>query len=301
MGKPRINYTELTHQVVRESPEPLPFAEIMARVAALAPITTRNPKGTLRNAVGQSRLIVAAGDGRYGWKPRLITGSVLRVTLAERDLAGPGIEFGDEVRDALWPAFFESQKRNDRSPVHVQLPEGAVTQWPLDFFGASRWGTTGSPQFWDWFRGVQAHPGDHLIVTALDGEARRYGAAFQRRAERDEAAIAERNRTIRQAALGFLRRHPNLPMFWDITAHLLATGQYRHPTPPDPLDEIWTPDVYDAEAKKKAGDYGGTWTLVGGVHPDTGAGAPMGDLITQLFGAGGQVYDPDNPPDLPPE
>jgi len=71
--------------------------------------------------------------------------------------------------------------------------------------------------------------------------------------------------------------------------------------PPDPLDEIWTPDVYDAEAKKKAGDYGGTWMLVGGVHPDTGAGAPMGDLITQLFGAGGQVYDPDNPPDLPPE
>jgi hypothetical protein len=37
MPKPQISFTELTHQVVRESPEPLSFAEIMRRVAAITP------------------------------------------------------------------------------------------------------------------------------------------------------------------------------------------------------------------------------------------------------------------------
>jgi hypothetical protein len=42
---------------VRESAEPLPFAEILYRVNEQTPITTRNPKSTIRNAVGQSRLV----------------------------------------------------------------------------------------------------------------------------------------------------------------------------------------------------------------------------------------------------
>jgi hypothetical protein len=86
MAKDTPSFTELTHQVVRESPEPLPFREILRRVHAIAPITTRNPEGTIRSAIGQSRLIVATGDGRYGWKPRLITGSVLRLTLSESEV-----------------------------------------------------------------------------------------------------------------------------------------------------------------------------------------------------------------------
>ena len=81
MPQDKISYTELAHQVVRESPEPLPFNEIWCRVHAITPIETKNPKGTLRSAIGQSRLIVATGDGRYGWKPRVITGSALRLTL----------------------------------------------------------------------------------------------------------------------------------------------------------------------------------------------------------------------------
>jgi hypothetical protein len=73
------NYTALTHQVVRESREPLPFAEIMRRVHTLAPVTTGNPKGTIRNAISQSRLIVNTGDGRYGWQYRVINDSVRRL------------------------------------------------------------------------------------------------------------------------------------------------------------------------------------------------------------------------------
>jgi hypothetical protein len=82
----KINFTELTLQVVKAAPEPLTFAEIFERVQARGPITTKNPKGTIRNAIGQSRLIVATGDGRYGWKLRVINGSVLRLTLSKAEL-----------------------------------------------------------------------------------------------------------------------------------------------------------------------------------------------------------------------
>ena len=37
-------------------------------------------------------------------------------------------------------------------------------------------------------------------------------------------------------------------LIWDVSSYLLATGQYKHPTPPDPLEQIlkgilWGPDI----------------------------------------------------------
>ena len=61
MPSSKTSYTELTHQVVRDSREPLPFTEIMQRVNTIAPITTKNPKGTIRNAISQND--AASGHG----------------------------------------------------------------------------------------------------------------------------------------------------------------------------------------------------------------------------------------------
>ncbi len=262
MPQDKISYTELAHQVVRESPEPLPFNEIWYRVHAITPIKTKNPKGTMRSAIGQSRLIVATGDGRYGWKPRVITGSVLRLTLSKSDLAGQFIEFDDDLRDVLWPTFFEIQMRTDRRPVSLRLPDSSVTSLSLEFAGAGRWGTSGSSDFWLWFKQLKARQGDHLIFCVLDGDARLYGVEFQPRAARDEAAIAERNQAILQAALAFYRSKANGAAVWDITSHLLATGQYKHPIPPDPFAEIWTPKVWKPELAKKEMRGGWTWVRV---------------------------------------
>jgi hypothetical protein len=226
MPETKPSYTELVYQVVREENEPLPFAEIMQRVNSLLPITTKNPKSTIRNAISQSRLVVSTGDGRYGWKYRLINGSVLRLPLSESDLLQRQLLYSEELRDALWPAFFESQKRNERSPVRLQLPDGKTSELTLNFSGVSNWGTGGSP----------------------DGEARRYAVEFQQHSERDEQAIAERNRQVSQAALAYNRRNRFVVAIWDVTSHLLATSLYKHPVPPDPLEqilkeELWGPDL----------------------------------------------------------
>jgi len=261
MPETKPSYADLAHQVVLEATEPLPFTEIMQRVNALAPITTKNPKSTIRNAINQSRLIVNTGEGRYGWKYRVINNSVLRLPLSEADLAQRQPTYTEELRDALWPAFFEIQKRADRSPVRLQFPNGAVAELTLEFLGKAQWGTRGSPEFWDWLKSLKAQPGDELIFRVLDGEARRYAVEYQPRAARDEKAIAARNQQVVQAAQAYFRRTVSGAAIWDISSHLLATGQYIHPVPPDPLEQIWTRDLWEPELNKKPVRSG--WVCVG--------------------------------------
>jgi hypothetical protein len=66
------------------------------------------------------------GNKRYGWMPRVLNGSVvLRLTLTADDLLNKRLVYNDEVRGALYPAFFESGKRSDRSPITPVLPDGS--------------------------------------------------------------------------------------------------------------------------------------------------------------------------------
>ena len=85
-----------------------------------------------------------------------------------------------------------------------------------------------------------------------------------------------------QVALAFLRSKRNGAALWDITSHLLATGQYRHPIPPDPISEIWTPQVWLPEMKDK--EPYGRWAFTGGSDA-----ASL--LIRRLFEAAAQVRD----------
>jgi hypothetical protein len=257
MPEKKTSYADLVIQVVREALEPLPFTEILERVNALSSITTRNPKSTIRNAVSLSRLVVATGDGRYGWKYRLINGAVIRLPLSEAALVQRRLIYSEELRDALWPAFFESQKYSDRAPVHLALPGGKNVEWSLDFFGDGIWGTGGSAEFWDWLEASSMRPGDELIVQVVDGEARRYSLEFRPRSERDEQAIAERNQQILQAAARYNLKSREIRAIWEVSSHLLCTGQYHSPIPPDPLeivlkDQLQAPDLPQESCSRKS-------------------------------------------------
>jgi hypothetical protein len=159
-----------------------------------------------------------------------------------------------------------------------------MTRFSLEFFGSGVWGTHSSPEFWDWFWTQDAKPGDHLIFQVIDGEAKRYAVRFERRTERDEAAIAARNQVVLKAALKRARRS-SFPFVWEIAAHLLVTGLYQDPIPPDPIQEIWHADVWeDAEEDR---------TIEDSREPAA--------TLRNLFGQEVQVYDFENPPDLPRE
>jgi hypothetical protein len=245
------SYTTLAHQVVQSASEPLPFDEIMRRVQQLRPIDTKNPKNTLRNAISQSRLIVNTGDGRYGWLLRLINGAIMRVALTPDDFSEKAIELGDDARELLWPTFFEIQSRCDRSPIVLQLPDRTTATMALVHLHDSQWGMTGPAEFWQWFKSLHAAPGDQLLLRAVDGERKIYAVEFQSHAARDETAISERNQAVVQTAVQRLRRSPYGVAIWDLVPHLLATGQYHHPIPPDPIDEIWTEDIWRPVLEEK--------------------------------------------------
>jgi hypothetical protein len=285
MPRWKTSFTELTHQVVQGSPEPLTVNEIIEAVSAITSITTKNPKQTIRNAISQSGLIVSTGDGRYGWKMRLLNGSIMRHTLQEAELAEKVLYWDEDLRDALWPTFFAPQKYSDRSPVAAELPDGTITTLTLEHFTYKTWGTQASPAFWQWFETLGAKAGDHLIFRVLDGEEKRYGITFEPRAARDDAAVAAHNQAILDVACERARRSRGLAI-WDLTTHLLATGMYRHPVPPDPISELWHED-----------DWMGSEGEALSVESRLDSTSLAGDLFGQIM----QTYDFEAPLDLPRE
>jgi hypothetical protein len=285
MSTTKTSFAQLTHDVVQAAPEPLPFAEIVEKVNNLRPITTKNPKQTIRGAIGQNRMIVSTGDGRYGWKPRLTNGAIIRHTIQAAELAQNRLYWDDDLWDALWPTFFAPQTYKDRSPAHVTLADGRQTEFVLEMFSPRIWGTPATAEFWDWFHRLAATPGDHLLFEVIDGEARQFRVTFQPRAERDEAAIAERNQALVAIGLKLGQRPYGLDS-WTCTNHLLASGFYRHPVPPDPFSELWfekivTPLLYGEEESS----------------PSPPKAEP---LLSAFFGQEVPAYDYENPPDLPP-
>ena len=123
MATQEPSYAQLTREVVQASPEPLPVDEIIEQVNALRPITTKNPKQTIRTAVGADVMIVNTGDGRYGWKTRVINGSKLRYTLRESDLLMEVLQYTDELFDALCPTYEAHELYRDLNPINIKLPE----------------------------------------------------------------------------------------------------------------------------------------------------------------------------------
>ncbi len=252
MNQGQPNITELTLEVVRSSPQPLSFDEILEKILFSLPDLRKDPRRTVRHAIAQSRLVAVAVDAtprRYGWMPRLVSGSVLRHTLTESELTEGFLFYTEELRGALFPTFFEQRLRRDLSPLELLLPDGTLLELPLQHHHAASWGARLPGAFWRWLESQAAAPGDHLIFEILNGENKTCGIHFAPHRERDEQAIAWRNQEVLQAILAFLRGQRNNPPIWNTIHYLLSTGQYRHPLPPDSLAKIWTAEKFSSVLK----------------------------------------------------
>ena len=237
------SYAELVYDVLRSAERPVTFQEIFDEVDLRRPVTTRNPKATIRNALTQGRQLVSIGDGRYGYLPHLVAGSLLRLPLTEKDPAKHPLIYPDEVRHALWPSFFEAQKRRVTRPVHVKLPNGKTVPLALNFFGRGVWGSLVHEELGQYLVSSYAGPGDSLLIRVVDAEAGRHEASLEPRTKRDEAAVARRNRELSDTVYQILRkgRSEEMPI-WDIVVALLAQGFYRSDVAPDPVEEVLKAD-----------------------------------------------------------
>ncbi len=284
MSEKKPSYTQLTHDVVQQSPEPLTVVEIIEQVNTIRPITTKNPKQTIRNAVTQSRMIVSTGNGRFGWKPRLIDGSTIRHTLSEAELVEKVLHWDIDLQDALWPTLGAQKQYADASPAKVALPNEVVVEMNLKHYGHTLWGSSAHFSFWLWLQNAHARVGDHLIFRVIDGEARWYALTFEARADRNEAVIKERNLALITLGQKMMKR-PYAAMDSDITTRALTTGLYRDDIPPDPFGELW-PEIRRV------------------LDNESGYVSPQSEpdpLLSALFEHPAQVYDPEAPPSLPRE
>src|SRR5262249_12067643 len=175
------SYADLVHEVLRAAEQPLTFQQIFDQVNQRRPVTTKNPKATIRGALTEGRQLVSLGDGRYGYLPHLLQGSLLRVPLTEKKPAYQPLIYSDEVRDALWPGYFAAQKRQITRRVPMRLRDGDEVVLSLEFFGNGVWGSPMPEGLRRYLVDNRAGPGDSLLIQIVDGEAGRCEAWFEPR------------------------------------------------------------------------------------------------------------------------
>ena len=197
------SFTQLVTQVLMIADRPLTVAEIIARVEMIRPVRTRNPRATIRGAISSIRQATTLGGrpARYTWWPRHLANSAFRQPLADSDLEKGTLVLGREAWLVFWTDFYDSSSRS-RGEMTLALDGGPVLQTRIQHLVHMQpiWGLSSTPALADWYRHQGAVPEDDVIVQVLNVEAHRYALSLARRAERDEEAVAARNRSLADIA-----------------------------------------------------------------------------------------------------
>ncbi len=240
------SFIQLVTQVLMTADRPLTLTEIIARVEMIRPVDTRNPRTTIRGAISSIRHATTLGGrpARYTWWPRHLANSAFRQPLADSDLEEGTLVLNREAWLVFWIDFYESSSRS-RGEMTLALDSGPVLQTRIQHLVPMQpvWGLPPTPVLADWYRQQGAVPEDDVIVQVLDVEAHRYALSLARRAERDEEAVAARNRSLADTAEKVLRTgRMDMPESF-LVPRLFAHGVYYDPLPPDSWEEVLRADL----------------------------------------------------------
>lgn len=287
MPKPKTNFAELTHQAVREAADPLTMDELVAQVLRLSGgESTKHIKQTIRGALNSSSAIIATSDGRYAWKSRLLNGVVQRIILHDEDLAERELLLDDLQRDLLRPNGFNDSKYGVAGDARLELAGGPTVIAPTVYHDIGEYTLAAGDLFWAWVDAQGAQPGDSLLLTAVDVEARQYRLSYEPAGQRDEAAIAARGQQLIAAAVAYVHKRKGSTSIMEIAGHLNASGVLHHIPAPDPFEQLWAPQIWMPLAE----EYDVSPFLVGG-RTDLDM---LGELISDMIG-GPQIVDPSEP------
>jgi hypothetical protein len=210
---------DLVHEVLRSAERPLTLHQISEQVNARRLVTTAKPLETIRGALSQGPQLVSLGDGRYGYLPHLIEGSLLRLPLTQKKPANHPLIFSDEVRQALFPSWNDIQKRRSERPASLRLANGPVVELPLEFLGTATWGTAMPDGLRRYLADERAAAGDALLVRVVGGEDGTCEAWFESRDRRDAHAVKGRNRELADATETLLRASRSTDMhIWSLSS-----------------------------------------------------------------------------------
>ncbi len=228
---------------LRGASGPMAFRELLDAILRGGPLPVRDPTRGLRSAIGNTRLIVSMGDGRYEYLPRATTGCLLRHRLDLDEADENVIVWGQDVAVAIWPAAWEIALRRDRGPRTFRLGNGGHVAQSFEFLGPHRWGSTGAAPIWAWLREAGARSGDDLVAHVTDAGQGEVELAFAPRKQRDDDAIRRRSAEVADLLEVILaRKRSKYTFFTDATAELIVRGAFRSQCPPDPLAQIIASD-----------------------------------------------------------
>lgn len=245
MAKPKTNFSELAHQVIREAAGPLSLEAIVEGVRLLsAGETTKDLKSTVRQALRQSHAVIYIADRGYGWKSHLINGAVQRIVLDDVDLAERELLIDDFQRDLFQPNGPGHHKYGVQGLPKLELESGptievgAIPQAHDDDILSL------PESFWTWLAAQGAEPGDSLLLRVIDADARRYALSYEPLAVCDDQAVAERGSQLLEAALTFVHDRQGRVYLPDMASYLNASGVFHQLPAPPPFEVIWTPEVW---------------------------------------------------------
>lgn len=215
---------------------PLTDDELVAELARRRrPVTSKNPRQAVYNALTGDRACASTGDGRHCYLPTFIRGATVRLVMG---LASPKrglLAAGVEAVVALWPVgpWGDGTPRpativpDDGRPIEV--PQG-VHGWPIGLHAVLH--LPGA--FWRWWTAQQDAGADALLLYCEDGEAGRFMVRSEREAARDASAVSARNAEVRKAVASILGRIRSVHTV-GLARRLLASGVYHGNVPPAPL------------------------------------------------------------------
>ena len=237
------SYSELVHQVLIASEQPMTFQEVFDAVNRRRAVDTRNPKTTIRQVLTQAKQLMSIGDGRWGYLPRLMKGSLLRLQFTHEHPADHPLVYPEELFHAICPSFYEGQMRRDWRPVTMRMANGEEAASNLEHFGGGRWGTSPPEGLRQYLIESRARLGDSLVIRVADAEERQYEARLEPFEERDDAAIAQRNQQLADATYQLLHSWPTVDVqIWAFVPALLARGSFVADVAPDSLVEVLATD-----------------------------------------------------------
>ena len=249
MDTETTSYSQLVHRVVRRASRPLTVAEIRIEVESQRTITTKDPEGTIRNALAMDHSTATLGSrpAYYVWWPGYLKGCTVRQSLRDSDLQAGTLVLDKEVWVALWPDFHGGASRG--TGELTLFPDGHPALSTRISHLAERkavWGVEAEPALAAWFDWVSAASGDDLIVRVLDVDARHYALTLDHRTvwgDAERMALVERNLALADAAVEVLRTARLPAADFDLVPRLFARDAYRDPLPPDPWDVALRADL----------------------------------------------------------
>jgi hypothetical protein len=231
------NYQDLVAQVLRESSEPLALDEILRRVHERQPITSAQPKRTIRNALLNSHLVESLGDGRHVYLAYAVNGSSFRIPLENLSPDGSRLVAGAEVGACLRAT--QPTQHSWQGKFDLTLADETTVQVPYQVASFA----LAASIFIDlpialasWIEHQRQSGADTLVLRCQNAEAGAFTIESIRLADLDRVALEARNEQVLAIARDIVRRNPvRVP---DFALRLVARGAYHGDPQPDSLPDL---------------------------------------------------------------